>query len=37
MEDDRRYYSPKISYHSQIVNPVGQELKEWLETETLGL
>lgn len=37
MEDDRRHYSPKISCHSQIVNPVGQELKEWLGTETLGL
>lgn len=37
MEDDRRHYSPKISCHSQIVNPAGQELEEWLGTETLGL
>lgn len=37
MEDDRRHYSPKISCHSQTVNPIGQELKEWLGTETQGL
>lgn len=30
MEDDRRHYSSEISCHSQAINPVGQELKEWV-------